>query len=291
MERVRQKFDIKMIGIIMLICIIIPIFCIILPKITNFDSSVAIDNMVANDMQNVANNQQYENLGKLSKIATFSTNVSTSSASRKHNVVLALKSLDNVHVKAGQEITFNNIVGKRTEERGYKKALVIFKGSYVEGVGGGVCQVSSTLYNAWLLAGLDVSFAKAHSLPSSYVDLSRDATVSEEIDLVLKNPMDSDIVIKTSHNQDDITIDIYGKKREFQYSLKSELIETIRYGEEIIELDEIGEDEYFVGKDGYRSRLILTVTKGDKVVARREIRRDFYIPQNSVKIVRKSGLV
>ena len=226
----------------------------------------------------------------LNVISSFTTDYSKSPDSRKYNVRLALKSLNNYIVKGGEEISFNKVVGRRTEERGYKKALVIFKGNYVEGVGGGVCQVSSTLYNAWLLAGLEVTEVKAHSLPASYVDLSRDATVSDLIDMKLKNQLNSDITIKTEYDDNNITIKILGKKREYSYKLKSEVIKTIPYGEEIIELDEIGEDEFFIGKDGYISRLILSIYDKDKVIARKELRRDYYMPQNSVKILRKSVL-
>ena len=144
----------------------------------------------------------------LNVISSFTTDYSKSPDSRKYNVRLALKSLNNYIVKGGEEISFNKVVGRRTEERGYKKALVIFKGNYVEGVGGGVCQVSSTLYNAWLLAGLEVTEAKAHSLPASYVDLSRDATVSDLIDMKLKNQLNSDIIIKTEYDDNNITIKI-----------------------------------------------------------------------------------
>lgn len=221
-------------------------------------------------------------------ISTFSTDYSNSTEDRKFNIRLALKSLNGVVVKAGEEFSFNKAVGKRTEERGYKKALVIYKGNYTLGVGGGVCQVSSTLYNAWLLAGLDTVSIKAHSLPSSYVDLSRDATVSEYIDMVLLNPLPSDVQIKTSYDDNSITIQILGAKRQYDYILQSETLEILPFGEDIIQLDEIGEDEYYVGKVGYKSRLIITILKEGRVVAKRVLRKDYYIPQNSVKIQRKS---
>ena len=106
----------------------------------------------------------------------------------------------------------------------------------------------------------------------------------------LKNQLNSDIIIKTEYDDNNITIKVLGKKREYNYKLKSEVIKTIPYGEEIIELDEIGEDEFFIGKDGYISRLILSIYDKDKVIARKELRRDYYMPQNSVKILRKSVL-
>lgn len=286
MKNIASKNLSKLIGIFVLFCMIIPIFCVYLANFniyqTRFSDTESVLTTITqhNDL----------NSSQSSIIASFTTDYSASPDSRKHNIRLALSSLNNVVVHSGEEFSFNNVVGKRTEERGYQKALVIFKGSYTEGVGGGVCQVSSTLYNAWLLAGLDVVSVRAHTLPASYVDLSRDATVSEWIDLVLKNPTDSDICIKTSYTNDDITISIIGKKRDYKYSLKTEIIKTIPPEEDVYDLDEVGKNEYFEGKNGYKSRLILVISNGTQIVAKREIRRDYYKPQNSVKILRKSAL-
>ena len=274
----------KLIGINKLFLLLVPIFCILLAIFTiNYNT---INCVIAND--SLVYNTTTCNSNDSEVISSFTTDYSHSTPDRKHNIRLALKSLNGVVVKSGAEFSFNKVVGKRTEERGYKKALVIFKGSYVEGVGGGVCQVSSTLYNAWLLAGLDTVSVKAHTLPSSYVDLSRDATVSEYIDMVLLNPLESDVKVQTSYDENNITINILGQKRECEYSLKSETIEVLPFNEDIVELDEVGEDEYFIGKVGYKSRLIITITKGGRVVAKRVLRNDYYIPQNSVKILRKS---
>ncbi len=274
----------KSIGINKLFLLLVPIFCILLAIFTiNYNT---INYVIRN--VNLADNIITCTSNGSEVISSFTTDYSHSTPDRKHNIRLALKSLNGVVVKSGAEFSFNKVVGKRTEERGYKKALVIFKGSYVEGVGGGVCQVSSTLYNAWLLAGLDTVSVKAHTLPSSYVDLSRDATVSEYIDMVLLNPLESDVKVQTSYDENNITINILGQKRECEYSLKSETIEVLPFNEDIIELDEVGEDEYFIGKVGYKSRLIITITKGGRVVAKRVLRNDYYIPQNSVKILRKS---
>lgn len=78
----------------------------------------------------------------------------------------------------GEEFSFNAAVGERTEERGYSTAKVIENGKFVEGVGGGVCQVSSTVYNCALLSGLTVTERHRHSLAVSYVEPSFDAMVS-----------------------------------------------------------------------------------------------------------------
>ena len=111
--------------------------------------------------------------------AEFSTNYSSSTDARKFNVALASKTLDNTLVDINGEFSFNYTVGERTERRGYKKAKIIVGGEFVDGVGGGVCQVSTTLYNAVLLAGLKIIECHPHSLPVSYVAPSFDAMVNK----------------------------------------------------------------------------------------------------------------
>ena len=101
--------------------------------------------------------------------ASFYTSYPSSTAERKHNIILASKSIDNTFIDVGGEFSFNLVVGDRTEKRGYKKSKIIINGDFADGIGGGVCQVSTTLYNAVLLAGLEIIEYHPHSLPVSYV--------------------------------------------------------------------------------------------------------------------------
>lgn len=219
--------------------------------------------------------------------SSFSTSYQTSGDNRKFNIRRALISLNGVVVDSGEQLSFNKAVGVRTKENGYKEAIVIEHGNYVKGYGGGVCQVSTTLYNAWLLAGLDVGYVQAHTLPPSYVDLSRDATVSSAIDLTLINSSNSPVKIKTSFTEQDITISICGNKKEYEYSLTSETLAVIHPEEKMVVAEGVEEKpNYIKGKDGYVSRLILQISKANRVIARREIRRDYYAPQNSIRIVK-----
>ncbi len=91
---------------------------------------------------------QYGFSPKMQIIGSYNTDYSSSKEERAHNVALACESFSWVAVKKGERLSFNNVVGKREESRGYKNAKVIVDGEYTQGVGGGVCQVSSTLYNA-----------------------------------------------------------------------------------------------------------------------------------------------
>ena len=148
----------------------------------------------------------------IAKRSTFSTNYQKSSSDRKHNVQRALDAFNGMIVDPGQEVSFNNVTGPRTDKNGYKKANIILNGVYVEGIGGGVCQASTTLYNALILADLEILEVNKHTLPSSYVWLAFDAMVSEGYaDLKFKNTTGSPIYIKTYSDNDNVYVDIYGK--------------------------------------------------------------------------------
>ena len=111
----------------------------------------------------------------------------------------------------GQEFSYNNYTGERTKENGYKDAHVISGGEVTFGTGGGVCQVSSTIFNSVLYAGLDIVTRINHSIPSTYVGLGRDATVNDSgIDFVFKNNYENPVFIKNYYNNGKITCQIFG---------------------------------------------------------------------------------
>ncbi|MDE6302573.1 MAG: VanW family protein, partial [Clostridia bacterium] len=129
-------------------------------------------------------------------IAHFSTYYGESSPSRKHNIELASRKVDGTVLYPEDEFSFNETVGMRTKANGFEAALIIQDGTFVEGVGGGVCQVSSTIYNCALLAGLDISHVRPHSLPVSYVAPSFDAMVSSATDFRFVNTMSGAVTLK-----------------------------------------------------------------------------------------------
>ena len=146
--------------------------------------------------------------------SSFQTAVS-GSAARRYNVALAAKRISGVTVFPGEEFSFNGVVGKRTAQNGFKEAVVITNGEYAKGVGGGVCQVSTTLYNAVLLAGLTVKTAAAHSLKPSYVLPGFDAMVSDYTDFVFRNDLDCPIYISAGYDGKNVWVKIYGRKSEY----------------------------------------------------------------------------
>lgn len=144
-------------------------------------------------------------------LSEFSTKFSTSDSNRVANIALSARSTSDVLLMPGEEFSYNNLTGKRTKANGYKDAPVIINGKLEQDVGGGVCQVSSTLFNSVLYSGLDVTSRRNHSLKSSYVSIGRDAMVSDGgSDFRFKNPYSHPVYIKNIVSNGVITSRIYG---------------------------------------------------------------------------------
>jgi len=153
-----------------------------------------------------------------------STNFSSSAYNRAHNIDLALKKINGHRLDAGATFSFNEVVGKRTRERGFKEGNIIVSGKYQKGVGGGVCQVSTTLYNAALLGGMDIKLVKNHSLECGYELPSFDAMVSSAQDLKFKNSGDSPVFIKAFSKNGRAVVELYGEKLPHSLSRKYEIV-------------------------------------------------------------------
>lgn len=218
--------------------------------------------------------------------SSFYTTYSSSSEERKSNIKLCAKSINNTLVDVNGEFSFNTIVGPRTEKRGYKQAKIIVNGEFVDGVGGGVCQVSTTLYNAVLLAGLEVLECHPHSLPVSYVAPSFDAMVNSGwADLKFKNCTDNPIIIKTCADEQTLKISIYGQAMDYKVNRVSYVTEKILPLPEQIVFDEDGDypelyegEKMFLryGKEGYKSEGYIEKIKNGKVESVKKIRTDKY---------------
>ncbi|GEN30606.1 vancomycin resistance protein YoaR [Cerasibacillus quisquiliarum] len=129
---------------------------------------------------------------------------------RTHNIELATNAINNYVLFPDEEFSFNEIVGERTKERGYKKAPVIVKGELSEGIGGGICQVSSTLFNAVNLKGIEIIERYSHSREVPYVPPGQDAMVSWwGPDFVFKNKYRHPILIRAQATNGKLRIQIY----------------------------------------------------------------------------------
>ena len=217
------------------------------------------------------------------KRASFTTTYYNSGANRCFNIDKAVSALNGVTVGVGETFSFNNTVGARTEERGYKTSKVILDGNYTEGVGGGVCQVSTTLYNALLLAGF-IPKASQHSLVSSYVKAGFDAMVSYGVaDLTFVNDTDHPIYIAASTKDKTVTFTIYGQPCPYRIVRESveerEKFQTV----EIVDRQKYPELVYTdqtkivtSGSDGVKTQSYLKYYVGDKLVETKLIRKNTY---------------
>ena len=137
------------------------------------------------------------------QLASFETSIGKTGdyvEARHENIRIGTEKFDKLIIKSGESVSFNKVAGKRTASNGYQPALELAYGEYVEGYGGGICQVSSTLYNAVVNAGLEIRTRYQHSLPSSYVSLGLDATVQDDrLDFVFKNNTSGDIFISAEY--------------------------------------------------------------------------------------------
>ena len=147
-------------------------------------------------------------------IGEHSTKASDNS-NRNNNLNQACKNINGTILKPGEEFSFNKVVGQRTTANGFKEATVILGGQYEQGLGGGVCQVSSTLYNAVLKSDLQITKRTPHAWPSDYVLEGLDATVDwPNLDFKFKNNTDYQIIIVMWFESKDRTVhaQIYGKR-------------------------------------------------------------------------------
>lgn len=134
-------------------------------------------------------------------IASYTTNYSQSSANanRNYNMLLASDSINGTVLNPGETFSYNDVIlSHRTAQRDYVAAGVISNGKIVNGVGGGICQISSTLYNAALYSGMTITQRRNHSLKVGYLPAGRDATASwGSIDFCFRNDLDRPVKIES----------------------------------------------------------------------------------------------
>lgn len=227
-------------------------------------------------------------------VSHFSTNVADSTGGRKHNVKLALEQFDGMVVNPGETVSFNGIVGEQTLERGYKPATIIYNGEFTEGIGGGVCQASTTLYNALLLTGTEINEVHKHTLPVKYVPPALDAMVAEYTsDLKFTNTLSQPIYIHTYSDSQSVSVDIYSKPSEYTYKTRSEIVDTFEAPGDKIIPDTNGlysnkilfKGEYFrksYPKSGYEAKAYLQTYKDGVLVDEKEIRHEVYQAQKGI---------
>lgn len=186
-------------------------------KLKRVDAEITTDDLESNLFQD--------------KLGTYSTNVS-GTAARLNNVRLAAQACDGTILLADEVFSYNDVVGQRTAERGYQKAGAYLNGATVQELGGGICQVSSTLYSATVLSNLEIVQRQNHTYESTYIPLGMDATVSwGGPDYQFKNNTKYPIKVVASYSGGVLTCQIWGTKTdEITVKFTHEVLATISYG-------------------------------------------------------------
>ena len=154
-------------------------------------------------------------------LAKFSTNYNARDTDRTTNLRLAAEKINGTVLMPGETFSYNTVVGERTIAAGYKEAAMYQNGEVVDGLGGGICQISTTLYNAVLYANLEIVERSNHQFVPSYVTASRDATVVYgSIDFKFKNNRNYPIKIQCSVSGGIARFDIYGLRTDNEYEVK-----------------------------------------------------------------------
>lgn len=158
----------------------------------------------------------------LSLVSSFSTKTSGDEL-RNTNIALAARAIHGTALLPGESFSFNRVVGQRTAQRGYQLAPAIAGGVLFDDIGGGICQVSSTLFNAAALANMSIQTREPHAWPVSYVEKGLDATVNwPNIDFVFKNDTKSPVFIVSSYKNRQLIIELYGMRKEERESIRLE---------------------------------------------------------------------
>lgn len=173
------------------------------------------------------------------KIAEFTTSFTGSAAGRSHNVTAAAMALNDTVLQPGEVFEYGKIVAKAEQAYGYREAPVIVQGKLTPGIGGGICQVSSTLYNAILLAGLEVVERRNHSIAVSYLPPGLDATYADGyINFRFRNSTGKQLLIRTVVHDKHVTVKLFGT-----------LDERVTYRTETKQIKVVEPEIKYVGND------------------------------------------
>lgn len=210
-------------------------------------------------------------------ISSYTTYFNAEDKDRTENITIAAGLIDGITVQAFGEFSFNQTVGRRTAEAGFRQAKIIVNGEYVLGVGGGVCQVSTTLYNAALKSGLEVVEYHPHSLRVSYIPPSRDAMVSTQSDLKLYNPHAYPVRLSVNVFHGGLRIGFLGQNEGDRYEITSQILAEIPPPPPIVKEGE-REEILRSPKNGVKSEAYIERYKGEKLLSRKRLRVDEYRP-------------
>lgn len=221
-------------------------------------------------------------------ISSFSTRYDASNTNRSTNLRIAAEKINGKVLMPGEIFSYNKTVGKRTVEEGYKDAKIYADGGVVDGLAGGICQISSTLYNAVLLANLEIVERRNHSYTTSYVAAGRDATVVwGAIDFQFKNTRNYPIKIEASVKNGVAEFKIHGmqEQEEYEISIIPQTTASIPYATTQIPDPTLAPGQQVVSQAGHLGYKVTTyiVKKLNGVEVSRELlSNDTYQPMKAI---------
>lgn len=243
--------------------------------------------MIVKEVEPKTTTEHLEETGISEMLVNFHTVFSHNDQNRNQNIKLA-SGFINLHMMApGEVFSFNQVVGKATAERGFKEAPIIVGGQFVQGVGGGICQVSSTLYNAALLSNMEIIERTNHGRAVGYLPLGRDATIAYDyLDLKFKNSHSYHILISSRVEDNKMVIRIFGNPNpeerveiittdvvKIEPEIKTEVNNQLKAGERKLVQS---------GSPGYRVNVWRVIYIGEEEINRERLSSDYYKPSPAI---------
>lgn len=195
-------------------------------------------------------------------VGSFSTRFNPAQVKRTNNMRVAARSIDGTILSPGQIFSLNKTVGQRTQARGYRTAVIFENGKKIPGLGGGVSQVTGTIFNAALIGGLPIVTYRVHSRPVAYLPIARDATVSwNSFDMKFKNNTKAPIFISYKVSGSRLTATLFGAntgrkvrisrsvKRNGPRDISAKLFRVIRFRGKVVSKETVGSSRYNWKKD------------------------------------------
>lgn len=220
-------------------------------------------------------------------LATYTTKYNSAEVDRTHNMRLAGNKVNGTVLAPGQVFSYNEVVGQRTVAKGYRNAKIFENGRVVDGLAGGICQVSTTIYNAALYSNMGIVERKNHSFPVSYAPKGQDATVvMGAIDFKFKNSTSNPIKITCSISGGNCTVSIMGiKEKNYKVEINNVITgstpfkteyendSTLEPGKEVVKQ---------TGSNGYTIKSSRTVYENGKVIKTESLPSSYYIPLSKI---------
>lgn len=256
----------------------------LLPALTELVNSKAKEDSILLPVQTAKKRISDEDLASITDlVSSYTTHFPRYQYNRNNNIKVASGKLNGVILLPGESLSFNKTVGERTVKSGFQEAGIYKNGKHDKGIGGGICQVSSTLYNAALLGDFKILRHHNHSMPVAYVPIGRDATVNYGvIDLVIENNYETPIAVTSEFIPGSLTFRIFGKAKpdlkveiertgfqDWDQSIKYQQNPHLKPGQQVV---------VEKGSRGHRVKVYRLVYYGDALQRKEYLGQSYYAP-------------